>query len=241
MKDVVTAEDVRAVPPGGEVSASPGAIVTAWAKELAASRGVRIVQGPPAETSLIVAVGSDHGGLELKEQVKAQLTRLGYRFHDFGTHSPEPVDYPDIALAVAKAVQAGDARLGIVVDGAGIGSAMAANKVPGIRAALCIDAAAARNAREHNDANVLTLGAKFVDGTRMREIRRTASWGGIDTAMGAAGGLAGWSLWSSPASAVDGSACSSSNQRFFTAAALGGRRDGSGASDIATACRNSGR
>jgi ribose 5-phosphate isomerase B len=83
------------------------------------------------------------------------------------------VDYPDIALAVAKAVRAGDTRIGILVDGAGIGSAMAANKVPGVRAALCVDAAAARNAREHNDANVLTLGAKFVDATRMREIVET--------------------------------------------------------------------
>jgi ribose 5-phosphate isomerase B len=134
---------------------------------------VRIVRAPPSEASLLVAVGSDHGGLEMKEQVKAQLTRLGYRFHDFGTHTPEPVDYPDIALAVAKAVQAGDARLGILIDGAGIGSAMAANKVPGVRAALCVDAAAARNAREHNDANVLTLGAKFVDQARMREIVET--------------------------------------------------------------------
>ena len=173
MKDIVTAEDVREIPAGGEISASPGAIVTAWAREIAASRGVRIVHTPPAETSLAVAVGSDHGGLELKEQVKAHLTRLGYRFHDVGTHTPEPVDYPDIALAVAKAVQAGDARLGILVDGAGIGSAMAANKVPGVRAALCVDATAARNAREHNDANVLTLGAKFVDATRMREIVET--------------------------------------------------------------------
>ena len=173
MKDIVTAEDVRLVPPGGEISASPGAIVTAWAREIAASRGVRIVHAPPSETSLTVAVGSDHGGLEMKEQVKAHLTRLGYRFHDFGTHTPEPVDYPDIALAVAKAVQAGEARIGILVDGAGIGSAMAANKVPGVRAALCVDAAAARHAREHNDANVLTLGAKFVDGPRMREIVET--------------------------------------------------------------------
>lgn len=169
----MTAEDVRDVPPGGEISASPGAIVTDWAREVAASRGVRIVHAAPSVASLAVAVGSDHGGLEMKEQVKAHLNRLGYRFHDFGTHTPEPVDYPDVALAVAKAVQAGDARIGILVDGAGIGSAMAANKVPGVRAALCVDAAAARNAREHNDANVLTLGAKFVDATRMREIVET--------------------------------------------------------------------
>jgi ribose 5-phosphate isomerase B len=83
------------------------------------------------------------------------------------------VDYPDVALAVARALRAGDARLGILVDGAGIGSAMAANKVPGIRAAPCADEAAARNAREHNDANVLTLGSRFVDATRMQPIVET--------------------------------------------------------------------
>lgn len=170
MKDVVTAEDVRAVPPGGEVSASPGAIVTAWAREVAETRGVRIVLGLPVHGSSLVAVGADHGGYPLKEDVKIHLTRLGYRFHDLGTFSTDPVDYPDVALAVAKAVRQGDARFGILVDGAGIGSAIAANKVPGVRAALCVDSAAARNAREHNDANVLTLGAKSVDSTRMREI-----------------------------------------------------------------------
>ncbi len=173
MRSIVTAEDVLAVPPGGEVQAAPGAIVTPWAREMAASRGVRIVQGPAAEAALAIAVGSDHGGFALKEEVKAHLTRLGYRFRDLGTHSTEPVDYPDVALVVAKAVRAGEARLGILVDGAGIGSAMAANKVPGIRAAECGDEAAARNAREHNDANVLTLGARFVDATRMMAIVET--------------------------------------------------------------------
>ena len=170
MKDVVTADDVRSVPPGGELSASAGAVVTPWAREIAATRGVRIVLGPATTAGQLVAVGADHGGYALKEQVKQHLTRLGHRFHDFGTFSNEPVDYPDIALSVARALRAGEARFGILVDGAGIGSAIAANKVPGIRAALCVDAAAARNAREHNDANVLTLGAKFVDAVRMREI-----------------------------------------------------------------------
>jgi ribose 5-phosphate isomerase B len=170
MKDVVTADDVRSVPPGGELSASTGAVVTPWAREVAATRGVRIVLGPATAAGRVVAVGADHGGYALKEQVKQHLTRLDHRFHDLGTFSNEPVDYPDIALAVARAIRAGEACFGILVDGAGIGSAMAANKVPGIRAALCVDAAAARNAREHNDANVLTLGAKFVDGVRMREI-----------------------------------------------------------------------
>src|SRR5207244_6363853 len=112
----------------------------------------------------------DHGGFALKEEVKVHLTRLGYPFRDLGTFSTDPVDYPDVALAVARAVRGGEARLGILVDGAGLGSAMAANKVRGIRAAPCTDPAAARNAREHNDANVLTLGARFVDGPRMKEI-----------------------------------------------------------------------
>lgn len=170
MKDLVTAEDVQAVPPGGEISTSVGAVVTPWAREVAATRGVRITQTAAGAQSAVIALGADHGGFPVKEQLKAHLTRLGYRFHDFGTFSTEPVDYPDIALAVAQAVRAGEARMGILVDGAGIGSAMAANKVPGIRAALCVDGAAARNAREHNDANVLTLGAKTAEGARLLEI-----------------------------------------------------------------------
>jgi ribose 5-phosphate isomerase B len=174
MRDVVTAEDVVAVSPGGEVHASAGAIVTPWAREIAATRGVRIVLGAAPSGPFAVAVGSDHGGFDLKEDVKQHLGRLGYRFRDYGTFGPEPaVDYPDVALAVASAVRNGDARLGILVDGAGIGSAMAANKVPGIRAAPCVDAAVARNAREHNDANVLTLGARFVDKAAVREILET--------------------------------------------------------------------
>jgi ribose 5-phosphate isomerase B len=170
VKDIVTAEDVMATPPGGEVLASPGAIVTPWAREMAVSRGVRITVGAHAPGPFIVAVGSDHGGFALKEEVKIHLTRLGYRFRDLGTFSTDAVDYPDLALAVAKTVRSGEARLGILVDGAGLGSAMAANKVRGIRAAPCTDADAAKNAREHNDANVLTLGARFVDVPRMRAI-----------------------------------------------------------------------
>jgi ribose 5-phosphate isomerase B len=168
--DIVTAEDVQAVAPGGELVVSPFATVTPWARELAATRGVRITPAAAASASDSVAIGSDHGGYALKEELKTVLTRLGVRFRDFGAYSTEPVDYPDVALAVARAVREGEARLGILVDGAGLGSAMAANKVPGVRAAPCTDAAAARNAREHNDANVLTLGARLVDGTRLREI-----------------------------------------------------------------------
>jgi ribose 5-phosphate isomerase B len=171
-KDVVTAQDVQAVPPGGELSAALGAVITPWAQEMAASRGVRIVHRSVTPGARVVAIGADHGGYPVKEQLKAQLTSLGFKFLDVGTHSTDPVDYPDLALAVARAVRAGDAGMGILVDGAGIGSAMAANKVPGVRAALCVDEAAARNAREHNDANVLTLGAK-TDAAVVRQIVET--------------------------------------------------------------------
>jgi ribose 5-phosphate isomerase B len=172
MKEIVTAADVLAVAPGGEIAVTAGAIVTAWAREAAATRGVRIVPhaGETAAPANSAALGADHGGYTLKEALKPVLNRLGWRFVDLGTFSTEPVDYPDVALKVARAVREGHVRLGIVVDGAGIGSAMAANKVPGVRAATCHDVAAARNAREHNDANVLALGAKFVDAARAAEV-----------------------------------------------------------------------
>jgi deoxyribose-phosphate aldolase len=108
-----------------------------------------------------VAVGADHGGFELKQVLAAHLSALGHQVQDCGTHSTDPVDYPRIAHAVASLVASGQAELGIVVDGAGIGSAMTANKVPGVLAAACYNEALARNSREHNDANVLTLGATF--------------------------------------------------------------------------------
>ena len=111
---------------------------------------------------MAVAIGTDHGGWQLKDVIKKQLTEAGYAVHDCGTNGPEAVDYPDIALAVARLVAEGTCRWGIILDGAGIGSAMVANKVPGIRAANCHDLSSARNSREHNHANVLTLGARFV-------------------------------------------------------------------------------
>ena len=169
-RSIVTGEDVRDVPAGGELEIAVGAIVTPWAREIAEQRGVRLVETGAAQASKLVAIGADHGGFPLKEELKKVLTRLGRATRDVGTFSTDPVDYPDIALAVAQTVREGNARFGILVDGAGIGSAMAANKVPGVRAALCVDVAAARNAREHNDANVLTLGAKFVDAATAGEI-----------------------------------------------------------------------
>jgi ribose 5-phosphate isomerase B len=98
----------------------------------------------------------------MKEVLRAWLAEKGYAVTDCGTHSTEAVDYPDIALAVARHVADGTCTYGIVIDGAGIGSCMAANKVPGVRAALCYDISTARNSREHNYANVLTLGARLI-------------------------------------------------------------------------------
>jgi ribose 5-phosphate isomerase B len=111
---------------------------------------------------LSIAIGADHGGFALKEQLRRALAEQGHDVHDCGTHGDAAVDYPDFAHAVARLVADGTCVAGIVVDGAGIGSAMAANKVPGIRAALCYDLSTARNSREHNHANVLTLGARLL-------------------------------------------------------------------------------
>ncbi len=109
-----------------------------------------------------IAIGSDHGGFEMKEFLKKFLIESGHSVIDCGTNSKDSVDYPKFAHAVASKVSDGTADFGIVVDGAGIGSAMVANKIPGVRAALCYDISTARNAREHNDANVLTLGAGLI-------------------------------------------------------------------------------
>ncbi|WP_088554935.1 ribose 5-phosphate isomerase B [Calderihabitans maritimus] len=109
-----------------------------------------------------IALGSDHGGFELKEKIKKYLEERGISYHDFGTYNQESVDYPDFALQVAEAVRAGQYDRGILVCGTGIGVSIAANKVPGVRAALCHDVFSAKASREHNDANILTLGQRVV-------------------------------------------------------------------------------
>jgi ribose 5-phosphate isomerase B len=109
-----------------------------------------------------IAIGADHGGYRLKERLAFRLREAGHVVVDCGTDSTDPVDYPDFAVAVARRVATGECAAGIVIDGAGIGSAMAANKVAGVRAALCYDISSARNSREHNHANVLTLGAGLI-------------------------------------------------------------------------------
>jgi ribose 5-phosphate isomerase B len=129
---------------------------------------------PPASPQKTVAIGSDHGGFAMKEMLRTYMAELGYTVTDCGASDGKTaVDYPDLALAVALLVKEGKAWRGIVVDGAGIGSSMAANKVPGVRAALCYDYATAVNSREHNDANVLTLGAGLIGDNLAKQIVKT--------------------------------------------------------------------
>ncbi len=132
-------------------------------------------------SALTIAIGADHGGYKMKESLKVFLGEKGYRVTDCGTHSTDSVDYPDQAYAVAKLVANNDADYGIIIDGAGIGSCMAANKVPGIRAAMCYNEASAKNSREHNYANVLTLGAGMIDQTMAENI--VTAW--LNTPFGA--------------------------------------------------------
>ncbi|MCA1592551.1 MAG: ribose 5-phosphate isomerase B [Acidobacteria bacterium] len=136
-------------------------------------RRIELVRRTPRRGSRaekIVAVGADHGGYPMKEELKKLLIELGHRVHDFGTNSTDAVDYPDFAHAVARSVSEGGADLGIIIDGAGVGSCMTANKVPGVRAAACYSVKVAKNSREHNDANVLTLGSGTITSAEMREI-----------------------------------------------------------------------
>jgi ribose 5-phosphate isomerase B len=176
MRRVITAQDIPAV---GELRIPEGSIVTASAREAAAARGILIRELPEEDLSALappektIAIGADHGGFRLKEALKPVIESLGFEVRDIGVYEEKPADYPDIAHKVAQLVAGGKATRGIVIDGAGIGSSIAANKVPGIRAALCYDKASARNSREHNDSNVLTLGARLLTQTQVEDVLRT--------------------------------------------------------------------
>ena len=172
-KTVITEDDVRGLEPGAVLRIAEGARLTPLAADIVREQRIEIVRRQArrgSRAAKLIAIGCDHGGFPMKEDLKALLSELGHRVHDFGTNSQAAVDYPDFAYAVAQAVREGNAELGIVIDGAGVGSAMTANKVPGVRAAACYSVEVARNSREHNDANVLTLGSKTVTSGQMREI-----------------------------------------------------------------------
>jgi ribose 5-phosphate isomerase B len=176
LKRVIATQDI---PQGGEFRIPLGSIVTPAAREAAEARGVRIVELPADQIiaavvpERIVAIGADHGGFRLKQTLKPIIESLGFETRDVGVQEEKPADYPDLALAVAELVASRAAIRGVVIDGSGIGSSIAANKVPGIRAALCYDKASARNSREHNDSNVLTLGARLLTETQAEDVLRT--------------------------------------------------------------------
>lgn len=180
-KKVITEDDVRGLEPGAVLRIAEGARLTPLAADVVRERNIELVRRASrrgSSAAKLIAVGADHGGFKMKQDLKAFLTESGHRVHDFGTDSEDAVDYPDFAHAVARAVADGTAQVGIVIDGAGVGSAITANKVPGVRAAACYSVDVARNSREHNDANVLTLGSKTVNTAQMREI--VGAWLGTE-------------------------------------------------------------
>jgi ribose 5-phosphate isomerase B len=189
-------ESMRRMPTGSSQQVAAGTLITPLARQIALEKRIRLVETQEAggegqgtggraqvargrwqaagEGAKIVALGADHGGYPLKEQLKHFVAGAGYQVIDCGTNSTAAVDYPDFAYAVARLVADGRAWRGLIIDGAGIGSCMTANKVPGVRAAMCYDQATAVNSREHNNANVLTLGAGLIGPNLAQQI--VATW-----------------------------------------------------------------
>lgn len=161
-KTLITETDLRGLEAGAKLRVAENARFTPLASDLIREKQIELVKkSSRAKNSTIksIALGADHGGFPFKEKLKNFLEDRGFQTRDFGTNSTDAVDYPDFAHAVAKAVGEKSADVGIIIDGAGIGSAMTANKVPNVRAAACYSVALAKNSREHNGANVLTLGS----------------------------------------------------------------------------------
>ena len=173
--DIITEIDARTIDIGATVELTAGGHVTPLAQDTLTARRVTVVRAGSTDATLPadlapvsdikrVAIGSDHTGLAIKSALVSYFRGRGVAVIDVGTNSTDPVDYPDIAGAVARSVARRESDAGIAIDGAGIGSAIAANKVRGVRAALCLNETMARYSREHNGANVLTLGATLIDG-----------------------------------------------------------------------------
>ncbi|MGB5014687.1 MAG: RpiB/LacA/LacB family sugar-phosphate isomerase [Pyrinomonadaceae bacterium] len=161
-KTLITEDDLRGLESGSRLRVYENARFTSLAEDLVKERNIELIRKTSRlNTSKVrsAAIGGDHGGFRMKEQLKGYLTELGINVRDFGTDNEDAVDYPDFAHAVARSVSGKQVDIGIIIDGAGIGSAMTANKVPNVRAAACYSIALAKNSREHNGANVLTLGS----------------------------------------------------------------------------------
>ncbi len=172
-KKLLTEDDLRGLEEGARLRVVENVKFTALAQDIVNDKKLILIKKSSRNASLkvkSVAVGCDHGGFEYKEQLKTFLGELGVNVRDFGTNSKDAVDYPDFAHAVAEAVGRNHVDVGIIIDGAGIGSAMSANKVPNVRAAACYTVALAKNSREHNGANVLTLGSGQNSFSEIKEI-----------------------------------------------------------------------
>jgi ribose 5-phosphate isomerase B len=205
---MITEADARVLDYGSTVTLVAGGHVTPLAQDTLRARRITIVSesGDPDAADLapradvrIVAIATDHTGVALKSAIRQHLRGRGLAVHDLGTDTSEPVDYPDVAAMVARQVARGEADAGIVIDGAGLGSTIAANKIRGVRAAMCLTQTLARYARQHNGANVLALGATLLTpaealdivdvfmGTPMREaryIRRLAKIRELERSLG---------------------------------------------------------
>src|SRR5918994_5465265 len=176
---MITEADARVLEYGSTVTLVAGGHVTPLAQDTLKARRITIMRegadveatdlAPPADVRTI-AIGSDHTGVALKGAIRQHLRGRGLTVHDLGTDTSEPVDYPDVAASVARQVARGEADAGIAIDGAGLGSTIAANKIRGIRAAMCLNQTLARYAREHNGANVLALGATLLTPAEALEI-----------------------------------------------------------------------
>jgi ribose 5-phosphate isomerase B len=172
-KMLLTEDDLRGLEFGSRLRISKDARFTPLASDIIADKRLILIEKESRDIGLklrTIAIGADHGGFPLKENLKGYLGELGVQVRDFGTNSTDAVDYPDFAHAVAKAVAGRQVDAGILVDGAGIGSAIAANKVPGVRAAACYSPTLAKNSREHNGANILSLGSGQNDFNEVKAI-----------------------------------------------------------------------
>jgi ribose 5-phosphate isomerase B len=172
-KNLLTEDDLRGLENGAKIRVAENVKFTPLAQDLIREKSIELIRKTSRRGSIKVrsiAIGCDHGGFEMKEELKKFLHELGLNVRDFGTNSKDAVDYPDFAHAVAVAVSNRNCEVGIIIDGAGIGSAITANKVPQVRAAACYSVALAKNSREHNGANVLTLGSGQNKFSEVKEI-----------------------------------------------------------------------
>jgi ribose 5-phosphate isomerase B len=180
-KGLITENDLRGLDFGAKLRVAENAKFTPLAQDIIREKQIELIKKSERHSQSkirTIAIGCDHGGFQYKEELKIFLANLGFRLQDFGTNSTDAVDYPDFAHAVAVAVSNRNCDVGIIIDGAGIGSAMTANKVPNVRAAACYSVALAKNSREHNGANVLTLGSGQNNLDEIKEI--VTAWLGAD-------------------------------------------------------------